>query len=430
MRLLGKEWKLDANPKRSTRGELWDGLFPYYAGFSEDFALNTLQQLDADRTLIWDPFNGSGTTTFAAQKLGLRSFGSDINPVMVMAAQARSFPRSELASLRPIAAEIVRNARNEVAAPSESDPLLAWFSEEEVSCFRAVFASITKVTADAQQPFSDSGYINWSCLTSLLVICLFSSMRRVLADLKGSNPTWLPKSADTATRKLHSTDDLLKLYVAVISSAHAFMSTYGQERHECGPALFLASCEDVSPLPRKPNFVFTSPPYLTRIDYAVSTRIELALIEDLTDCKTSTLRSEMMGTTISPKREIPSKRAWGEHCAMLLKKIRTHPSKASSTYYYGTYADYFDKYFRSLTSVAEAIERRSGILLVLQDSFYKEIHVDLQSITIEMLAGLGFELEDQKDFSARSSMAFANPKSNYRLSKKAPTESVLAFSRA
>lgn len=47
------------------------------------------------------------------------------------------------------------------------------------------------------------------------------------------------------------------------------------------------------------DLVITSPPYLTRIDYAVSTRLELEIILGSEGYKS--LRKEMMGTTTVPK---------------------------------------------------------------------------------------------------------------------------------
>ncbi len=58
------------SPKRDRRSQTgWEGFFPYYAGYPETFAATLLSSanLRAD-AVICDPWNGSGTTTYAASK--------------------------------------------------------------------------------------------------------------------------------------------------------------------------------------------------------------------------------------------------------------------------------------------------------------------------------------------------------------------------
>jgi DNA modification methylase len=79
------------SPKRTSKSEnLWEGFFPYYAGFPEAFASSILRTsgLSSESTVL-DPWNGSGTTTYAASKLGIPTIGFDINPVMVVVGRAR-----------------------------------------------------------------------------------------------------------------------------------------------------------------------------------------------------------------------------------------------------------------------------------------------------------------------------------------------------
>ncbi|QND75155.1 DNA methyltransferase [Tardiphaga robiniae] len=93
------------SPKRRTSVESFTKLFPYYAGFPESFVRAVLgSEAIKPGSLIYDPWNGSGTTTSVASEMGLPSIGIDINPVMVIVAKARLLPRSELFSLRPLAA--------------------------------------------------------------------------------------------------------------------------------------------------------------------------------------------------------------------------------------------------------------------------------------------------------------------------------------
>lgn len=431
MSSLGRPILALPSPKRAPRGELWDGLFPYYAGFSEKFAVETLRQLcSSNNQVIWDPFNGSGTTTFAARSLGLQSVGSDINPVMAIAARARTFPRTELSSLRPIAAEVARNALGIVARPNDNDPLRAWFSSDEVCTARSILEAIVDVTAECTSPFHDgAGKIQWSCLTSILVTCLFSTLRKELAFSRGSNPTWVPRKIDRPQDRTIKRDALVKRFEDCVSHAHDFLFLYSQDDDSVVANILLESSEEIGPLNPKPNFVLTSPPYLTRIDYTVKTRVELALLHGLCGYSEQDLRTRMMGSTVSPKSKIDREDSWGKYCIEILQKIFEHKSKASPTYYYKTFIDYFDKLFKSLNNISRNLDSKSKFLIVVQDSRYKEIHVDLQRIVRDMMEGLDFSCTIQEDFSSKNSMAYANPKSSYRVYGKAPIESVILFER-
>ncbi|MEL6324215.1 MAG: DNA methyltransferase, partial [Pseudomonadota bacterium] len=120
------------SPKRNKRLQTgWEGFFPYYAGFPELFASEILKSASLpEGAKILDPWNGSGTTTYAADRLGFNAVGLDLNPVMVIVARARLLAPSEADHLRPLAATILSQAK---AATSELDPndrLLAWLVPE------------------------------------------------------------------------------------------------------------------------------------------------------------------------------------------------------------------------------------------------------------------------------------------------------------
>ncbi|HEY4069187.1 MAG TPA: DNA methyltransferase, partial [Burkholderiaceae bacterium] len=69
------------NPKQETDvlEDKEDRLFPYYAGYSKRFAVNFLRSLElAPSSVVFDPWNGSGTTTRAASELGLHAVGCDL----------------------------------------------------------------------------------------------------------------------------------------------------------------------------------------------------------------------------------------------------------------------------------------------------------------------------------------------------------------
>jgi hypothetical protein len=66
-------------------------------------------------------------------------------------------------------------------------------------------------------------------------------------------------------------------------------------------------------------------------------------------------------------------------------------------------------------------------MLVVQDSYYKDLHNDLPTVFIEMAAQQKLELVGRRDFPLSRTMAGLNPRiKNYRQSRSA-LESVLSF---
>jgi len=86
------------NPKRRSATHAGrDQWFPYYAGFSSDFARQLIASgALAEGSTLMDPWNGSGTTTSSAALNGCKALGFDLNPVMAVVAKAMQVkaPRS------------------------------------------------------------------------------------------------------------------------------------------------------------------------------------------------------------------------------------------------------------------------------------------------------------------------------------------------
>lgn len=55
--------------------------YPYIEGFSINFVRSILSNYSQNIT-VYDPFNGSGTTTLTASTMGIKSYASEVNPFM------------------------------------------------------------------------------------------------------------------------------------------------------------------------------------------------------------------------------------------------------------------------------------------------------------------------------------------------------------
>jgi DNA modification methylase len=425
------------SPKRTTRTQVgWSAFFPYYAGFPETFARNLLASADLPvGATILDPWNGSGTTTFAAAQLGYASRGFDLNPVMVAVAKSRLLAATEADSIEPLAKEVVRSAREQPAA-LENDPLAVWFGPSTTAHVRAIEASIRRHLVGTMTIAPDGAHLEkMSSIGATFYVALFSVCRQLVARFQSSNPTWLRTPRDEevrigAWRSSIETSlvETLRSMAMVLADKSKQTDLLMSELGKCEIGVADTAATDLNA--ESVDLILTSPPYCTRIDYTAATRVELAAIAPLVEAAPKDLARQMIGSTCVPTREITPSADWGETCRAFLNAVRSHSSKASGGYYYKTHLDYFDKMSRSIPRLSNALKENATAVLIVQDSYYKDVHNDLPQIISEMAKNRGLKLTRRENFHLKRSMSDVNPRSRVYGRPRGATEAVLCFQKA
>lgn len=80
----------------------------------------------------------------------------------------------------------------------------------------------------------------------------------------------------------------------------------------------------------------------------------------------------------------PTPETFPDELARMLHRIRKHPSKASSNYYYKTYAQYFSDAMAAVAELRRILKPGAAAVLVVQTSYYKAIYVDLPELYVAM----------------------------------------------
>jgi len=426
------------SPKRNKRLQTgWEGFFPYYAGYPELFARELLQSAKLPHgAVVLDPWNGSGTTTFTATSLGLNSIGIDLNPVMIIVARARLLPPSEADHLCPLAATILSHAHSAPPTLKPDDALLGWFDPATAAFVRGIEQNIRRSLVGSMTKSPDGVHLDRiSGTAATLYAALFAACRRLVAPYQSSNPTWLraPKADDTriAASKAALARDFgnnVRGMTAALVEKREADRPLKKLPHPGECKVSLSDTVSMALAKGSVDFVLTSPPYCTRIDYTAATRIELAVLAPLLKTAERDLGRQMIGSTQVPKRDIEVDEGWGETCVSFLAALKAHPSKASSGYYYRTHLDYFDKMNRSMQRLALSLKPGGRAVLVVQDSYYKDIHNDLPKIITEIGAHHGLTLGQSKAFHLRS-MSDINPGRQTYVRPSGATESVLCFTK-
>lgn len=413
-----------ANPKlHSVSGTGRSHWYPYYAGYSPDFVADLISHLQLDsKSTVLDPWNGSGTTTSICSIKGVPSIGFDINPSMVVVSRARLVAAHTSASLEPLLQKILAVSKAMRRPKLASDPLCSWYTLTTAGRLRSVESAIRSILVGGDTS-SVVDVSNLSSLAAFYYVLLFRVTRR-LAGKSTTNPTWIKVNAED--NRVSLTWEQIEFALSVELNDIGFYDDGSTEDGLQASAIVKVGDSRAQSLKDSSvDAVITSPPYCTRIDYAVATRVELAVLNYSNGSDFESLRRSMLGTTLSEAHSGQSEFRLGSFVSTLLEAIKKHPSKASAGYYYLTYNDYFNKLRRSICELGRVIRKGGSATFVVQDSHYKELHVDLALVVEQLFQDCGFRLEMKWDYPVLRSLRQINSGSRSHSGKWLPTESVL-----
>ena len=419
------------NPKRSrhsaTRKESW---FDYYAGYSSAFVENVLRSLEKIQGPLLDPWNGSGTTTTAAHEHGIDSTGIDINPAMILVAKAKLLSPGIAESLVPLATDVAKNARRSELPQPDDEPLEEWFSPASARSLRAIADAICTLTTPhtaSRTLYQSDSVAHLSDLTAFLFVALFRTTRSLLSRFQASNPTWIKSPQLSSNRLRTSLNTITHNFLQHVSSMTAGIAPLTP----CANTRIILAASNHLPLgDETAGAVIASPPYCTRIDYAVATKPELAILGCPLGSEFFELRRKMIGAPVVCAGSFAPQHEWGRNCVTLLDSIRSHHTKGSANYYYKIFAQYYHSLYSSLCELNRVVIPKADCILVVQDSYYKNIHVDVSSHVSEMATNLGWGLIHRTDHRTSMLMARMNPKAQKYRPSTGATESVLWFRKA
>lgn len=393
------------SPKRPSveRSGLAD-VFPYYAGFSYDWAFDKISTLDLPSDArILDPWNGSGTTTLAAQNCGYSAIGIDLNPVANFVATLRIAAHQD---------DLIVISSDSIAIDTritEGDPLLAWFDTFTVRWIRSWTTYLKQLSLRR---------------SSLAYIALFRVLREKTKAFEGSNPTWVKRAKSSDDLVSISRQDLDRLVVAeqekIASRCEATIPNSARV------GLVQANSGNL-PIPDASiHSILTSPPYLTRIDYAVAYARELALL-GVDIAQDRALRESLMGTTLI-RKNVSLNVGLGPLAHKTLEAIEGHSSKASQGYYRKQAVQYFNDLIFSLDEMTRVVKRGGRLLLVVQDSYYKDIPVRLADIYTEEAELRSWVLKNRDSQPVRRTLTSLN-KAAKKYSKAEVSETIVELEK-
>lgn len=395
--------------------------YPYYAGYAQGFVSDIISFLNIkSNQVVLDPWNGSGTTTQVTAQKNIMSYGFDINPVMVTVAKSKLLSNITYEELIDIAKKIVeQSSSSRMRINTMNDPLKSWLLHPPAYQFRKLNYYITK------HSILDDKFPG---LREFFLVALFRTLKRLLTPFRSTNPTWIKRAKskneciNISRKKIYLT--FLKETISMADVFQSYTKSYlaygGKSIIEIGDSRCLKLHSNLI------DHIITSPPYCTRIDYVVSTSPELSLLGyDTTTFHD--LRCRMIGTNNIVQGSIAYSSLWGRTCRSFLNQVQGHPSKASKAYYLKTYLQYFYSLYQSLEELNRVLKSYGTATIVVQDSYYKDVYLNLSQIIYEMVSSFKWSLIYKEKFSNSTTLSNVNVKSRVYRKIDVSVETVLIF---
>lgn len=400
------------NPK-FLNGDRQSAWYPFHASFSPRFVMGLLSSARRNRQLtVLDSWNGTGTTTASAFRLGYNAYGFDLNPAMVVIARARCIESARVDSIERTTNRIIKEITDaDDRSLPDDDALGRWFSPGSFTLLRTIECAIHRTILKSEVNLRLARPLDsLSPLACFFYVALFDTVRSLLTRFLGSNPTWIRAPQDPRQRLRPSAGVLQEAFTGSCASLARRLRCEQNRKQPIGnyPRILLGSSESI-PLPsRSIDLVVSSPPYCTRIDYGIATLPELAVLGYRHTPEVEALRKTLMGTPTVHRPSQPISPDWGTTCVQFLNEVANHPSKASTSYYLKTFTQYFSALYNSTTELARVLRPQGRCVLVVQDSFYKDLYTDLAGMTSEMATRRAFSLERRVDFDVPTTLARVN----------------------
>lgn len=368
--------------RRAARSPI-DCWYPYYAGFSYSFARNILGVLPIPQGgTVLDPWNGSGTTTAAGLHLGFEALGLDLNPSTVVLARAKLASQGEILAV----AKGLRHALDDAhetfrrrGPASQSDPLKDWLPPTAAAFLRAALNAVCDLSGV-------SSLVDLPPRHALTAVCLLAAGRELAIQRRTANATWTRPMSTSRPVRISALERLALGHAQKVMQDAPFCPTTRSDRAKC----VVGDSRRMEVASEGIHAILGSPPYCTRIDYAKQMAFEHAALCQSDGHLFRPLRDSLMGTTTI-------RRAGGVTAGLpgaietLLDQVAGHPSHRSASYYARNLRQYFHDAALSVAEIARVLKPGGYAVLVLQNSYYKEIEIPLSSCFRQLASAFGLD---------------------------------------
>lgn len=349
--------------KRESRRPI-DARHDYYAGYSQSFVHAAIEALGLRRgCAVLDPWSGSGTTGAVAQRVGLKSFCVEINAVTAHLALGNL-------ALSSLAAEALDEVFATVVAVNQQLKR----DGGEVSGEKILSALQNDISPAISLAWRGKKLSTLSPPFALSLSLALRAYRKSAGALNSKNPSWGGTAQVTVQSETFAASLVRELETAREAAKLA---------REPTTALQIVGDSRRLPFPNEVfDAIITSPPYLTRIDYVKSTAAEIEWLYGSDQVRIA--REDNMGAPVIRKSIAAKNWPKASLVADFVAQISAHSSYAAQSYYLKTFLQYFEDMTTSLREIHRVLKPNGVALLVVQNSYFKEIEIPLGELYVDL----------------------------------------------
>jgi DNA modification methylase len=364
--------------KDTTRTEtsyLTHGYHRYPAKYIPQLAARIIKENSHAGDLICDPFMGSGTTLVEAAVNGRRAYGTDINPVAVMIAKAKTTPIEptklqhevnamfsylQSAIQRDNGQSLLVDKKFDCALPKH-DRIDYWFPQKQKQDLALILSRIKAINDVHIRTF---------------LLCSFSNI------LKGCS-IWMMKSVKPTrdwNKKPSSAFQSFTLQTKrMIKKNSELWDILGGRKVDC-----IVDNHDARKLSLKRNsvtLIVTSPPYVTSYEYADLHQLTALWLEYTADLKQ--FRSKFIGSIQKEEAEMELYSSLACEIVGKLKEKDRKEGIGAERYFYEM-QECFEEMHRVLKPKGKAA-------IVIGDTDLKKVEIKNAEIFIQTMEKIGFK---------------------------------------
>lgn len=363
--------------------------FRYSAGFSSDWAVDVLKEYGKKgKTVVLDPFAGSGTTLLSAEQAGFRSYGFESHPFVFRAARAKLLWHLDISSfLKKAELLLDRSSKNVPSLPKDIAPLLVkCYTPETLQSLFAIRDNYIALKNDTELEWE----LLWLAITSIIRSCSHvgtAQWQYVLPNKRKSNVQ----------------DPLTALKQKVMDMAADMSFAIREGFSKNAEILQCDARSENEGLANTIDLVITSPPYPNNYDYADATRLEMTFWSEIggwgdlhksvrqhiiRSCSQHSAYEKLkLNDLLADEFIIPIKSELEVVCREL-EAVRE--TKGGRKTYHTMIAAYFNDLARVFISLRKMCKKGSNVCFVIGDSAPYGVYVPAEQWLGKLAVAAGF----------------------------------------
>lgn len=239
--------------------------YRYSAGYSSEWASSLARHWGSRRVL--DPFGGSGTTSLAAQDLGIESISTEVHPMVARIAQTKLRWTEDPNELRARVADVLLSAEEGMPVKVPTSPLVEKCFPDTASLHDLLRIRDAVLAQSGRDGIAD---LLWLAFVSIIRACspAGTAQWQYVLPNKTKSRVAEPLSAFQAAGERFASDMETRSFLLGSEPAAA--------------TVFNTDARTLDPVPDGwADAVITSPPYANNYDYADTLRLEQIVLGDI-----------------------------------------------------------------------------------------------------------------------------------------------------